>query len=278
MFPSRLSFFLFLVSTLSAQSAPPTPLIQNEEYETTVPSEFVSRTYDSTSYDRKDLDNNDDIQKIALGYWPHPYAAVEASAMPAGYAPLAYYMELGFNLESKPGIAHFYFGYDNGHKTDDGDQPNPHGHDRSLHGEIYGRLSAIKRPRWFVGGGYGWSQLSTTNYAKGGTRPYFGGRYDMFWDHAGSHSDCGGCWFSARLGVDYFTAGSDWENGSHGVSFSMVMPRPIEKRHMFLMFTTDIFRFHETVTEPYNAPLTTQQLGQGYFTGDASMGVLYRFW
>ena len=35
--------------------------------------------------------------------------------------------------------------YDNGHKTDDGDQPNPNGHDRYLEGALL-----FSRARWLV--------------------------------------------------------------------------------------------------------------------------------
>ena len=233
---------------------------------------------DFYNFNPKSLDNVDDSVKIPLGFWPHPYVAAEISDMPAGYALVAEYAEMGFNIESQPGIAQFYFGYDNGRKTDDNDQPNPKGHDRYLHGGMYWRLSPLKRPKWFAGGGYRWSQLSTTNYTKGGSRPFFGARYDLYYDHSGSHPDCGDCWLSVRFGLDYFTAGSDWQNGSHGIEFSVVMPRPIEKRHAFLNVTFDVIRFHQSVTEPENAALTSQQRSQYSIDGTMSAGILYRFW
>lgn len=271
----RFAFVLFAVTSLSAQSTQPeASVMRPSSYSVSTSATAVTN---QGEFDRKQLDNIDDTPKISLGYWPHPYATIALSAMPGGYAPFAYYLETGMNVESRLGIANVHFGYDDGHKTDDGDQPNPHGHDRYLGATVFWRLSPLKQPKWYAGGGYGWSQLSTTNYVKGGARPYFGARYDLFWDHAGSHPDCGGCWFSARIGVDYFTAGSDWQNGSHGVTLSMTMPRPVEKRHAFFTWAMDVFRFHETITEPYNAPLTSQQAAQRYFSGNFSTGLLYRF-
>lgn len=225
---------------------------------------------DTGHFNRSDLDNIDDEEKLVPGYWPHPYVAGELAVMPGGYAPVAAYGETGLTFEASPGIAQFLGGYDNGRKDDDGDQPNPKGHDRYLRGSFYLRPAPGKRPQWLLGGGYRWSQLSTTNYTKGGSRPFFGFRYDLYRDHSGSDPLGGGPW-SMRLGLDYFTAGTDWQNGVHGVELSLTMPRPVEKRHAFFESTFDLTRFHETIAERSQVP------GYHQFDGYMSLGMLWRF-
>jgi hypothetical protein len=151
-----------------------------------------------------------------------------------------------------------------------------------LGGGVYWRMTAIHRPKWFLGAGYEWSQLSTTNYKKGAARPTFGGGYDLYVDRL-AEEYCAGCWFSARFTANYVLSGSDWQNGSHGVDIGMTMPRPIEKRHIFFVCDLAIYRFHETVTEPGpfprgNPPLTLMQLADKSTYGTYKLGVKWRFW
>lgn len=169
---------------------------------------------------------------------PHPYLLSKVEAMPGGYYPFAAYLEAGLSVESRRLAMEAHAGYDDEHKTDDGDQPNP----------------------------------------KGGSRPQFGAAYDLFVDHGGSQPDCGGkCWFSARFYADYFLAGKDWQNGSHGVEFSMTIPRPVENRHLFAVWTPGISRFHESITESNNPTLVHKQLSDKSFDSSKSVGVMYRF-
>jgi hypothetical protein len=189
--------------------------------------------------------------------------------MPGGYASLAYRAEAGIDLESAHAIFRALGAYDDGHKTDDNDQPNPNGHDRYLESAAYFRASR----GWFCGMGWRWSQLSTTNYTKGGTRPEFGGGYDWF-----RHS-CDGCRrdFSMRINVDWITAGSDWQNGSHGPNVTLTFPAPSEKRHVFWRQSLGVYRFHESITEPTNLPLTLLQNSDKSFDSTADFGLIYRF-
>jgi hypothetical protein len=231
----------------------------------------------------KDYDNIDDVEKLRLRLLPHPYLALGISDMPDGYAPVAAYLEAGLDIESRHLTAEASASYDNGHKTDDNDQPNPKGHDRYLDGHLYWRMAAVGHPRWMIGLGYRWSQLSTTNYTKGGNRPTFGAAYDLFFDHSNSRPEdalpalFSLPSFSARFSVDWVTAGNDWQDGVHGPLFGMTMPRPIEKGHIFMVAEFGLYRFHGTVTEPTNLTLTEQQKALKYIMGTCSMGLKYRF-
>jgi hypothetical protein len=200
---------------------------------------------------------------------PHPYLLVGPSLLEGGYASFAGRVESGIDVESPHAVFRALAAYDNGHKIDDGDQPNPNGHDRYLEGGAYFRA----RRRWFVGSGWAWSQLSTSNYKKGGSRPEFGGGYDWF------QKACDACRrnFSMRISVDWVTAGTDWQNGSHGPNTTLTFPSPSEKRHWFWRQTVGIYRFHESLTEPSNYPLKQAQLAQRHTDGTVGFGVLYRF-
>lgn len=206
--------------------------------------------------------------------FPHPYIYMGPSFMGGGYALFAYTIEAGLNIEATHVIVRADGSYDNGRKVNDGDQPNPKGHHRHLDGALYFRpaLPGWKRGIYF-GGGYRWGQLSTTNYAKGGSRYMLGGGYDYF------TRACESCRrdFSMRLNVDWVTAGTDWQNGSHGPDFTFIMPSPREHRHLFLREEISVYRFHTTVTETDNAFLTRQQRAEMQFDKFEEIGLEYRF-
>lgn len=212
--------------------------------------------------------SNHDVELLSLPI-PHPYICLGPSLMGGGYAPLAYRAEAGIDLESTHTILRALGAYDNGHKTNDNDQPNPNGHDRYLEGAAYFRT----RSRWFFGMGWSWNQLSTTNYTKGGNRPEFGGGYDWFL------RSCDECRrdFSMRVNVDWVTSGSDWQNGSHGPNTTLTFPAPSEKRHWFWRQTIGIYRFHQTVTGSANSTIAEFQRSQKSFDSHLDFGILYRF-
>lgn len=200
---------------------------------------------------------------------PHPYVSFGPSLMGGGYAPLAYRAETGIDLESSHAMLRALGAYDDGHKTNDEDQPNPSGHDRYLEVAAYFRSSRL----WFIGAGFRWNQLATANYTKSASRPEFGGGYDWFL------RSCEGCRreFSLRVDADWIMAGNDWQNGSHGPNVALTFPAPSEKRHFFWRQSVGLYRAHETVTEPSNIPLTQLQRSQKYFDSSADFGLIYRF-
>jgi hypothetical protein len=200
---------------------------------------------------------------------PHPFVDVGPSLMGGGYATFAYHVGGGIDIESTHVIVRAMVAYDNGRKVNDNDQPNPNGHDRYLDGALYYRLP----DNIYFGGGYTWSQLSTTNYTKGGGRYEIGGGYDLFL------RSCAECRrdFSMRINVDWITAGTDWQNGSHGPNTTVTFPAPCERRHWFWRQSVVVYRFHETVTEPTNIPLTQLQRSTRSITNSVEFGLIYRF-
>jgi len=212
--------------------------------------------------------SNEDVQLLG-SYVPHPYVYFGPSLMGGGYAPLAYRAEVGVEMESSYLILRALGAYDDGHKVDPSNGPNPNGHDRKLESEAYYRF----RRGLFLGAGWRWSRLSTTAFTKSGTEPEIGGGYD-FVGH-----ECEDCRrdFSMRIKVRWVMAGNDWENGSHGPSTVITLPAPSEKRHWFYQQTISVYRFHTTVTEPSYAALTQSQRDQRSFASYIDFGVIYRF-
>lgn len=205
---------------------------------------------------------------------PVPFLYLGPSIMGGGYAPLAYRVEGGVGMEATHIVFQALGAYDNGHKVYDGDQPNPKGRDRYLDSGLYFRPA---RHGWsrqlYFGGGYTWTQLSTTNYTKGAGRAQIGGGIDWF------VRTCDPCRrvFSMRVSMDWQTVGQDWQNGSHGPNMGFVIPSPREKRHWFYREQVGVYRFHETVTEPYDLPLTRLQRSDKSSDEFIDMGILYRF-
>ncbi|MFZ0770755.1 MAG: hypothetical protein WCA49_09390 [Candidatus Sulfotelmatobacter sp.] len=210
-------------------------------------------------------------QQSSPSYLPHPFVYAGTELMGAGYAPLAGDVGGGLRIDSRHFLASAEGSYDNGHKTNDNDQPNPSGHDRGLVGTSYFRFSS----GWFLGAGARWSQLSTTNYAKSAWRPTFGGGKDYF------HRECSvencAADFSFRLGVDYVLPGADHSNAVQGPLISFYMPSPSAKGHFFFRLSQGIYEFHETVTEPSNLTLTRQQIGDRSVTSFCELTLMYRF-
>lgn len=212
-----------------------------------------------------------DADQQPHGFVPRPFVYAGAGLMGGGYASLAAKGGGGLRIDSGHFLASAQGWYDNGHKTNDGTGNNPKGHDRGLVGATYYRLSS----GWFAGVGARWSQLSTTNYTKGGWWPTFGGGKDYF------HKTCAveDCIadFSMRFGVDYVLPGTDHFNALQGPLLSFYMPSPSAKGHLFFRETIGIYEFHKTVTDPSNKILTQQQIGSRSVTSFAELTLMYRF-
>lgn len=221
------------------------------------------------------------MEKQLDSFIPRPYLLFGPALGGGGYRPLALHFEVGMNVESRHFVMYAEAAYDNDRKTNDADQPNPKGHDRFLQSLVGFRPPSFPRPlqflgepsHWYFGAGYSWSQLSTTNYVKGSNRPQFGGAYDLVL------RPCSICRrdFSMRILVHYFTAGNDWQNGSHGVQTEVIFPTPREDRHWFWRQRVEGYGFHETVTDPTNIPLTSEQRSKRGLDSAADFGLMYRF-
>lgn len=208
---------------------------------------------------------------LAQQITPRPFLYAGPEGMGGGYSPFALIGGAGLRIDAKHFLLDASAWYDNGHKVNDNDQPNPSGHDRGLQGAAYYRLTS----GWFFGAGARWSQLSTTNYHKSGGRPTFGGGKDYF------HRSCPDVTcpanFSMRLGVDYVLSGTDWQNGSQGPLFTLYIPSPSAKGHIFYRETVGVYRFHDTLTDRTNLIMTREQMSHHSWDSFAEFTVMYRF-
>lgn len=207
----------------------------------------------------------------AQSFMPHPYVGVSAELMGGGYAPLAAKGTIGFQVQSRWLSFDASAAYDNGHKSNDGTQPNPKGHDRYLATTAYLRLPS----GWFVGPGARWSQLSSTNYTKSAWRPTFGGAKDFLTSDC-LKENCVGQ-FNFRISADYVLPGNDWQNGSQGPSISFWFPSPSVRRHFYLRETIEVYRFHDTVTDRTDLALTREQQRNHSHDSFAEFALIFRF-
>lgn len=115
---------------------------------------------------------------VSGSLFPMPYLYLGPSLMGGGYAPVAYCAEGGLSMEGSQVIFRALGTYDHGHKVNDNDQPNPSGHDRYLESALYCRPKCSWSRMPYLGGGYRWSQFSTTNCTKGKGRYEIGGGFD----------------------------------------------------------------------------------------------------
>lgn len=210
--------------------------------------------------------------ELLTSFLPHPYLSFGPALMPTGYAPLAYRIEGGIDMESTYVYVPASVAFDNGRERNDDDQPNLKGHDRYLNAAVYGRPFG-QSGKWFFGAGWRWNQLSTTNYVKSVTRPQIGGGYDWFRRRC---SRCEG-YLSMHINADWVMSGNDWQNGTHGPEITISFPSPRLPHHWFWQQRVDIFRTHETVTERSNVPLTREQRSNRYFSSSVNVAVSYRF-
>ena len=207
-------------------------------------------------------------QAVPAAY-PHPYLYGGLQLNGGGYAPTSGVLGGGLDLELPHLVTNIEASYDNAHKSNDGTVGNVSGHDRYLSGDAFYRL----KNRWYFGGGYHWSQLSTTNYSKSASRPAFGGGKD--WIHEYGYGYRGGDW-SMRIQVLYVTKGSDKLNGTQGPEVSFWMPSPATKHHFFVRITSTTIFFHQTITST-DPVLTAQQTDTRSLANFAEFTFMCRF-
>jgi hypothetical protein len=203
---------------------------------------------------------------------PRPYAFIGGEGMGGGYAPFAAIGGGGFRIDSDRLVVDAQAWYDNGHKVNDNDQPNPSGHDRGLVSAAYYRLPS----GWTFGAGARWSELSTTNYKKSSWEPTFGGSWDYLSDPRCRAERCVGA-FSMQVRADYMLKGSDWTNGTQGPLLTVYFPSPSVKAHILFRESLGVYRFYETVTDRTNALLTSEQMSVHGWDSFAQFTIMWRF-
>lgn len=201
---------------------------------------------------------------------PHPYVEGSMNLEGPGYAPLAWEIGGGLQLEHPHIVGDAFLGYDNGHKENDGTNENEKGHDRFARAFL-----AYRHHFTYFGAGARWSQLSTTNYTKGGSIFASGSWHP----EVGIGQELGMVarvqalyMFHPSHEVTYYPNSPSCDgcgNGSQGLDLSLTFPSPLHPRvkHFFFRINVVMYRYHTTITEPSNIPLTRTQAGQ-HFWGD----------
>lgn len=229
-----------------------------------------STSSQSNSGDRSPQKRNQDLVKyVAPSWWPHPYVEFGGAAFlrPTGSKPVAALGQVGVDLERSPWMAEAHFSADN-HKV----YPQHEFVDKPTGHNFYLSVSAYRRipdhMNWFVGGGWERNHIWTTDFSAAGASPFVGGGYDLLRKYRGENRECFShyCDTSIRLTLHYFSARTVQSN-ERGIDFGCIMPRPTEKRHLFIV--VDMAAFWGRVGDFDNPSAVF-----GYKT---SMGVVYRF-
>lgn len=179
--------------------------------------------------------------------FPHPFIYAGIQLNGGGYAPLSQVVGAGLEHDAARFFSIAEFSYDNARKSNDGTVNNRNGHDRHASARFFYRLPA----GYFVGAGYQWNQLTTTNYVKSASRPAFGGGKDWIREN-----------FSARFQGIYVLPGSDRQNALQGPELQFWLPSPATRHHFFFRTKLGIYGFHDTVTDPTDRLLTAQQMSR----------------
>lgn len=186
---------------------------------------------------------------------PRPYFYGGLQLDGNGAAVFDYVIGTGVQETSAHAMFDTYAEYSNTRKTDDNTVNNYSGHTRLLYGAARYRVS----PKWFVGGGARWVELSTTNYTKQSWGPFIGGGLDIKSDrisldylwHAADHVSRKGC----------PVPNGQCTNGDKGFDWQWFMPSPSSRSHVLFRMDVLPFWFHSTVTST-DPTLTREQRAQ----------------
>lgn len=187
----------------------------------------------------------------ALAQRPHPYAYGGLTSSNAGYSIVAGDVGAGVDVNTNHIIALAEVWADNSRK-----QGFSSGHDVGAKARAFYRMNN----GWYLGGGAQWSQLVTPGYTKAQWRPTFGGGKDVIKEG-----------FSSRLMLLYILPGTDRVNALQGPEFSMWLPSPATKAHLFYRQTIGTYEFHQT-SVPGNSGI-----GERSMAAFVESTVMYRF-
>jgi hypothetical protein len=221
---------------------------------------------------------------------PHLVAETGLNVNGDGYQTFAENVGAGIDLEESHFIVNADGFYDFMRKTDDNDQiVGEKGRVRTVDGATFFKFRSGSS--WFIGGGAGWDETSLTTYMKSDWTPRIGAGHDFV-------SEMNSWRFQALYLRDenevvrypspvQFTPGpgqSEWSytcslcgNGVQGIEVSFWYPSPSTPHHLFLHWVVTPIWFHETVTDPYNLPLTQSQKSQRNVSGSEYVDLIYRF-
>jgi hypothetical protein len=211
----------------------------------------------------------------------HPFLETNLSLPSLGYG-LGVSPSVGVELQYPHFMLAASAGYGFVRKVDDNDQvPNEHGHTRGAGADVYWRIG-----RNFIGPGASWGETAVTPYRKYSWAPEIDAGHDFnalrvvtsYFRDLREYTDYPSLvQFTPGPGQPSLSHYCICGNGVSGIGFD-VWQAPGEKApaHVLLHCSFSFFRYHETVTDPYNTALTSQQKADMYFSGSFSLGIVVR--
>ncbi len=205
--------------------------------------------------------------------FPHLYTESGISLNGGGESSVSGNISAGVAIEERHFITNLEARYDTARKANDGTVGNNKGRVRGADAELFYRFS-----NWYLGSGGRFGQTLTTNYAKQSAHLAFGGGRDWFrYD------------YSLRIQLMYLPhainertkypdgTGCKCNNGTQGLTIDFWMPSPATAHHVFFHEQFLPIWFHDTVTDPVNAPLTQLQKSNYHVSGYLQLDLMFRF-
>jgi hypothetical protein len=208
----------------------------------------------------------------------HPFVEPQLS-ISEGYT-IGPSVDVGIEWQRPQFLVHAVAGYGFLRKDNDNDQvPNERGHTRSLGADLF-----LREGQTFVGPGFTWGETAVTPYRKYAWAPSIGGGHDFRY---------------FRLTADYFRDRREYtdypnaivftpgpgqpspspycicSNGVTGVGVE-AWYSPSESARVVFDYSCSVYRFHTTVTDPYNTILTASQQAERYTGAGCGFGLVIR--
>jgi len=157
---------------------------------------------------------------------PRPYLSGYFSLANASYSPLSVSLVGGLTIENRRLFIMADAGGDNAKKD-----TSKSGHSIYLKALVFPRFPR----RWYFGGGVMWGKYEGSDYSKQSGHPVFGGGKDYF-----------GHRLSMRAQALYVLPGNDHSNALQGPEFTVWLPSPATKNHLFMVIKEGIYEYHQS--------------------------------
>lgn len=214
--------------------------------------------------------------------YPHPYIQAGMAESGGGYSTFSFMGGPGVDVEEHHFIADGNMFWQNAGKPNDGTAHNGEGHELAITGEVFFKTSG----GLLLGGGLNRSKTITANYTKQAYYPRaaIGRDLNKFRLTAGYFREereltyyPSIVQFTPGPGQEKFSYTCHCDSGTNGIEAQLWYPSPAANHHLFFHAIVQAYRFHTTVTDPYNTTLTKEQESAHNWSGGLTYQVEYRF-
>jgi len=198
-----------------------------------------------------------------------------------GYQTVAFSGTGGLDVERRHFVLESDINWSPMRKVDDGVPGNDKGHTFG-----YGAVPLARLDRWILGAGAEWGKTITSDYAKEAWSPHiiaghdskdvrvqFGYKQEM--NEQTHYPEL--VQFTSGRNQPQFSYTCHCPSGVKEIDFDWWYPNPAKRGHFLFHMNVNGYRFHETVTDPYDLVLTQQETSQHHMSWGESWGSVVRF-